>query len=202
MYVPRAPDVKSPPPGMASSDSSSIWILCAGAVLIILWQLVPIISRYSTAILASTPKHIFLNESLRRSLIDHHSFLLIGGPHRGGTTILWRLLASHPQISGFPETGVPTDFAEGSFLQSVLPTFGVGAELLGAVPKMDHGLGRYAFASKAHMTEEHPLNTNASSLRLLSEWAANWNLTRPVLLEKTPTDSMRSDRAIEPLERN
>ena len=88
-----------------------------------------------------------------------------------------------------PETGVPTDFAEGSFLQSVLPTFGVGAELLGAVPRAESGLGRYAFARTAHMTEEHPLNTNASSQTLLSEWGANWDLTRPMLLEKTPTNS-------------
>lgn len=87
-----------------------------------------------------------------------------------------------------------SDFSEGSFLQTVLPTFGVGNELQMGVssPKRSqaYGLGRYAFAANAHLTEQHPLNSAASAKQLLSEWGYYWNLSKPVLLEKTPTDML------------
>ena len=51
---------------------------------------------------------------------------------------------------------------------------------------------RYAFSPAAHMTESHKLNTAAASRQLVSEWAYYWNLSRPVLLEKTPTDMVTS----------
>jgi hypothetical protein len=77
-------------------------------------------------------------------------------------------------------------------LQTVLPTFGVGAEAMRGPKAAADGLGRYAFAPSAHMTEAHALNSAASSRQLLSEWGAYWNLSKPVLLEKTPTDMLTS----------
>ena len=152
--------------------------------------LLPILHRYSTLMLVPAGyKQLSLSEAARCHLLSTHTTLILGGPHRGGTTLLWRLLASHPSVAGFPER-VDSDYSEGSFLQSVLPTFGVGAEHVRG--SRSTGLGRYAFSATSHLTEEHPLNSNASSRQLLSEWGWYWNLTKPVLLEKSPTDMLSS----------
>ena len=184
-------------------------LLALGASLILMAALLPLVTRYSTAIfLSPTFKRLNLSPAEGAAQLANHTFLLIGGPHRGGTTLIWRLLAQHPACSGFAETHTDTDFAEGSFLQTVLPTFGVGTELTmggrgarsagidgqksGGSGSTNLGLGRYAFAPSSHMTEHHMLNTNASSLKLLSEWGYHWNLSKPILLEKTPTNMMTS----------
>ena len=51
--------------------------------------------------------------------MEDHRFVFLAGLHRSGTTLLARLLAAHPEISGFSETGVPAD--EGQHLQGVYP---------------------------------------------------------------------------------
>ena len=153
----------------------------------------PLINKYGIGLLLPpSAQRLNLTVAQHRAILENHSFVVVGGSHRGGTTIFWRLLAAHPEASGFPEHGVASDFAEGSFLQTVMPTFGVGAELMGAQRKHDMGLGRYAFSPQAHMDERHALNTNASSRKLVSEWGYHWNLSKPVLLEKTPTDMLTS----------
>jgi len=105
-------------------------------------------------------------------------YAFICGLHRSGTTLIARVLAEHPMVSGFKDTGVIED--EGQFLQSVLPleiAFG--------------GVGRFGFDPRAHMTETSPLNTPESSSRLLSEWERYWDRSKPVLLEKTPSNLLR-----------
>lgn len=64
--------------------------------------------------------------------LANHSFLHIGGHHRGGTTIIWDALKCHPLTSAL---GTKSDIAmqrfpwihkvhhEGIFLQDVYPTF-------------------------------------------------------------------------------
>lgn len=103
----------------------------------------------------------------------------ICGLHRSGTTLIARALAQHPMVSGFKNTGVIED--EGQFLQSVLPleiAFG--------------GVGRFGFDPHAHMTESSTLNTPEASSRLLSEWERYWDRSRPVLIEKTPSNLLRT----------
>src|SRR5215471_2962371 len=51
-----------------------------------------------------------------------------------------RLLAAHPEMSGFSGTGVPAD--EGQHLQSVYPA-----------AKKYGGPGRFGFAAESHLTE-------------------------------------------------
>jgi hypothetical protein len=36
--------------------------------------------------------------------MDGHRFVFLAGLHRSGTTLLARLLAAHPEISGFSDT--------------------------------------------------------------------------------------------------
>ena len=106
-------------------------------------------------------------------LHDKH-FLFVSGLHRSGTSILHRHLGEHDDISGFHGTGVPED--EGQHVQNVLPT------------ARDHGgPGRFAFHPQAHMCEDEALSMERDSRdRLLRQWGAQWDLGRPVLVEKSP----------------
>jgi sulfotransferase family protein len=102
-----------------------------------------------------------------------HRLVLIGGLHRSGTTPLARALSAHPDISGLGGTGVRED--EGQHLQNVYPK----AKVFG-------GAGRFALAEEAHLTEASPLVTYANREQLLRCWTPYWDLTRPILVEKSP----------------
>jgi hypothetical protein len=102
-----------------------------------------------------------------------HRLVFVGGLHRSGTTPLARCLAAHEQVSGFAGTGVEED--EGQHLQTVYP------------PARAHGgPGRFALRPAAHLTEQSPLLTPDAASRLLARWRPHWDLTRPVLIEKSP----------------
>ncbi len=106
-------------------------------------------------------------------------FLLLGGVHRSGTSLLHRLLRAHPEISGFANTGASED--EGQHLQSVFSN----ARQFG-------GPGRFAFDPGARLTETSPLVSPANRDRLLRQWGAYYDLTKPVLLEKSPPNLIRA----------
>lgn len=109
---------------------------------------------------------------------DQHRLVFVAGLHRSGTSPLARCLAAHPQVSGFSGTGVPED--EGQHLQTVYPT------------GRDHGAqGRFALDPRSHLTEDSPLATAANASQLLAQWTPHWDLTRPVLLEKSPPNLVR-----------
>ncbi len=107
------------------------------------------------------------------SLTDAQRLVFVGGLHRSGTTLLARLLASHPDATGLQNTGVPED--EGQHLQSVYPA----AERLG-------GTGRFARNPAAHLTETSPLATPENAQRLWDAWRPYWDSDRSFLVEKSP----------------
>jgi len=105
-------------------------------------------------------------------------YVFVGGLHGSGTSLVHRWLRSHPQITGFADTGVSED--EGQHLQDLLPT----ARSLG-------GLGRFGFAPGAHLTESSPLACSGSAERLLNSWESHWDAALPVRLEKSPPNLLR-----------
>jgi hypothetical protein len=109
---------------------------------------------------------------------QEHTFVFLGGLHRSGTTLLAGLLAAHPEVSGFSGTGVPAD--EGQHLQTVYPP----ARVYG-------GPGRFAFRRESHLTEDSPLVSPEARERLLAEWSPHWDVSRRVLVEKSPPNLIR-----------
>ncbi|WP_426565833.1 sulfotransferase family protein [Angustibacter sp. McL0619] len=89
------------------------------------------------------------------------------------------MLAGHPDVSGFSGTGVKED--EGQHLQSVYPA----ARRYG-------GPGRFARDRRAHLTESSSLATSENARTLIDEWQPYWDLSRRVLVEKTPGNLVTS----------
>jgi len=111
--------------------------------------------------------------------MEGHQFVFVAGLHRSGTTLLARLVAAHPEISGFSDTGVPAD--EGQHLQSVYPS--------------DHEYGRpgrFGFAPEMHLTERSPLVSEESARTLFAEWSPRWDLSCRLLLEKSPPNLIKT----------
>lgn len=111
--------------------------------------------------------------------LQGHQLVFLGGLHRSGTTLLARMLAAHPEVSGFSGTQAPEN--EGQHLQSVYP-----------VALVHGGPGRFGFAAQSHVTEADPLATRENARRLVEEWTPYWNLARPVLLEKSPPNLLKT----------
>jgi len=110
---------------------------------------------------------------------SNYKFVFICGLHRSGTTILGRCLLQHPLISGLTDTGVVMD--EGQYLQSVYPL----ERRFGAV-------GRMGFYPEIHLTETSSLVTNENRRKLFYEWAEHWDLNKMFLMEKSPSNILRT----------
>lgn len=111
--------------------------------------------------------------------LDGERFVFICGLHRSGTSILHRLLREHPDTSGFSNTRVPED--EGQFLQTVYEkdtAYG--------------GPGQFAFNDEAHLTERSSLCTEQNRQTLVRQWGPYFDLSKQVLLEKSPANLIRA----------
>ena len=105
--------------------------------------------------------------------------LFVAGLHKSGTSILFKCIREHPSISGFHGTNVPQD--EGQFLQTVFPP-----------AKQFGGPGAFGFNSSMHLTESSPLATDGNKEKLYSEWSRFWDTLKPVLLEKSPPNLLKT----------
>ena len=105
--------------------------------------------------------------------------VFVGGLHRSGTSLVARCLGGHPHISALADTRVSED--EGQHLQDVFET----AADLG-------GPGVFALDPRSHLDETSPRACPETWDRLIRCWAPYWDVTRPVLLEKSPPNLLRT----------
>lgn len=106
-------------------------------------------------------------------------FVFICGLHRSGTSVLFQCLRDHPMISGFKNTNVPED--EGQHLQTVFPR------------AMEYGgPGRFGFNPNSYLDEDSPLVSEENAKQIFAEWSGYWDLNKPVLLEKSPPNLVRT----------
>jgi hypothetical protein len=105
--------------------------------------------------------------------------VFIGGLHRSGTSLVHTILRQHPDVSGFMDTGVPQD--EGQHLQHVFP------------PAHKHGgPGLWGFDPASFLDESSPLCTAANGQLIWSAWSRYWDMSRAVLVEKSPPNLVRT----------
>jgi len=108
-----------------------------------------------------------------------HRYVFIAGLHRTGTSLLARLVASHPAVAAIEGAPVPEN--EGAYLQGAIPH------------TARHGIpGEYATDPAQHLTERDPLNTLATRLRLEHEWGEWFDPAKPWRLEKSPVNLTRT----------
>lgn len=168
-------------------------------------------------ILAAPQRHRGLQLDEVRAQLQNHTLLHVGGLHRSGTTLLWEALASHSQVSALRKqnftdermtTKLKKTYNEGIFLQDTYPKFGLDhdkfllrlwiGQAAKKLPFVDEavfswvrlreGVGRFATDPKNHLDESSPLVSNSTQHRLFNQWANFWDLDRPVLLEKSPSN--------------
>lgn len=105
--------------------------------------------------------------------------VFICGLHRSGTSILNKMIQSHPDITGFSGTGASED--EGQHLQTVLPHDGKFG-----------GPGEFCFDPRVHLTERD-FPRYAGQLPLIKQaWELHWDDSMMVRVEKSPPNLIRS----------
>jgi hypothetical protein len=110
--------------------------------------------------------------------LAEHRYVFVGGLQRSGTTMLYRYLDEHPEVSAL--SGTARDTNEGQHNQTVYP----GDEWYGKG-------GRFAFRPEARFTEASPLVTPENAEKLYEEWSRFWDTSKPYLLEKSPPNLIR-----------
>lgn len=111
-------------------------------------------------------------------MLISNKFIFIVGLHRSGTSLIHRILRSHPEISGFENTDAPED--EGQHLQTVYPP----AKAFG-------GPGSFALHPDAYMDETHALATPENASELFQQWSKYWDTNSQYLIEKSPPSIIR-----------
>jgi hypothetical protein len=108
--------------------------------------------------------------------------IFIGGIHRSGTTPLMKLLGSSPKISIHKNTGIPGGEDEGQHIQTVY----------GSDSKRGNIHSMCLSKNKNHKTEICELITNENRIKLMKEWSKYWDLSKQILVEKTPMNLIQT----------
>jgi len=185
-----------------------LWKVLLPILVVLVSGLGPVLYKYGWRILLSADfKKLNIDaDTWMDDVLPNRTFVFVAGHHRGGTTLMWEILREHPEIGAFGqqhETAV--DKSEGAFLQSVLPTFGVGSETtwlhrFGLSKKVMRGVGTYALRGYT-ATAWNELNrsdrvTPSMLVQLLNQWGYYWKASgawdKYFWIEKTPTNAVVS----------
>jgi len=152
--------------------------------------------------------------------LQNHTFVHIVGQHLSGTTLVWQALKTNANISTFQlrtarqkarfSWAEGLDF-QGIFMQNVLPKFGLDQSnyfhfklnLVGSygdyIPsfwllphkgkRYHHGMGSFALNERNHLTETWG-NARKLADSLFVQWGAFWDLSKPMLLERSPSNAI------------
>ena len=125
---------------------------------------------------------VYLRAKYRKAInyqpeLNGKPFLFVCGLHRSGTSLVHRLLRAHPKVSGIAHTTVQED--EGQHLQTVFMADSKYGPL-------------FAFNPQSHLTDDSPLITVENRKKLLREWGRYLDFTQDVLIEKSPSNILRS----------
>lgn len=118
----------------------------------------------------------------------NEALVFIGGLQRSGTTLLGRILASHPSATGL--VGTPTCEDEGQFVQSVyLDDHKMGSRRLITAGRV----ARWAYHPRAHLTGQDALAVPEAGKQLLDSWRLySEHPDAPFLVEKSPSNLTRT----------
>ena len=110
-------------------------------------------------------------------VVCRYHFLFVGGMPHSGTSFLNYLLQQEfePWLSGHHFDRAVND--EGQWLQTVY--------------KRSGGSCQWAFDPELRLTGKSDLISSVSRAAIFSRWGDHWNLSKPVLLEKTPQNIMK-----------
>lgn len=107
-----------------------------------------------------------------------HRYVFVGGLHRSGTSLLARLLGTHPQIAAIRNAPVPE--SEGCYLQGAIPH------------TARHGRPmHFATDPDQHMIEGHPLDRLDTRQRIEADWSPWFTPGLPWRIEKSPVNLTR-----------
>jgi len=116
--------------------------------------------------------NIFREVKIALTPVPHpEKWLFLVGCYNSGTTLLAEMLARHPDISGLPTEG---HFISDQFIKDYeigLPRMWAGREELFRLTELDQG---------------------PDPIRVKKEWGMRLDLSRPVLLEKSPPNTVRT----------
>ncbi len=105
-------------------------------------------------------------------------YIFVAGLHRTGTSLLARMIGSHPDIAQIEGAPVPEN--EGCYLQGAIPY------------TARHGIpGHFATDPAQHLIEECRFDTLATRERLNADWAAWFDPEKNWRLEKSPVNLTR-----------
>jgi hypothetical protein len=107
-----------------------------------------------------------------------HRYLFVGGLHRSGTSLVARMAAALPGVSGIEGAPVPEN--EGAYLQGGIPH-----DALAGRPM------HFATDPDQHMTEAHPLNRLETRDRIEADWAPWFAPGAAWRVEKSPVNLTR-----------
>lgn len=108
---------------------------------------------------------------------SNHRYLFVGGLHRSGTSLTTRLIGSIEGVASIVDAPVPEN--EGAYLQGA-----IAHDALTGRPM------HFATDPMQHLTEEHPLNSLETRLRLDHDWAP-WFGDGAWRVEKSPVNLTR-----------